>query len=166
VSVSISCGSSRLTNITYNSQHRVSPFELKDPTKPGHRRFIALWLVDPAQRIISTANVPPQQQSWWLDSAFGSTAEEREKNMTKLPAELVSILAEGGLNADPGQLGQAKLPPELMEMVRDHFNASNSLSMSNEEAKEHRAKLMEERSAFHHDSEEHRHRMTYGFCEH
>ncbi|KAF4343552.1 hypothetical protein FBEOM_2461 [Fusarium beomiforme] len=43
-------------------QHRVPSFELQDPTKPGHRRFIALWLVDPHRRIISTANVPPQQK--------------------------------------------------------------------------------------------------------
>lgn len=45
-------------------QHRVSPFKLQDPTKPGHRRFLALWLVDPHVRIISTANVPPQQSDW------------------------------------------------------------------------------------------------------
>ncbi|KAJ5058413.1 hypothetical protein J3E72DRAFT_222606 [Bipolaris maydis] len=41
-------------------QHRVSSFKLIDPTKPGHCRFIALWLVDPARPIISTANIPPQ----------------------------------------------------------------------------------------------------------
>jgi hypothetical protein len=52
--------------------HRVSPFELRDKTKPGHRRFIALWLVDPATRIINTANIPPQQQSWWMERAFGN----------------------------------------------------------------------------------------------
>jgi hypothetical protein len=49
-------------------QHCVSSFSLKDRTKPGHRRFIALWLVDPHHRIVSTANVPPQQKSWWLEA--------------------------------------------------------------------------------------------------
>ncbi|KAI8719939.1 hypothetical protein NCS52_00776200 [Fusarium sp. LHS14.1] len=44
--------------------HRVTPFELADKTKPGHRRFIALWLVDPFTRVINTANVPPQQEEW------------------------------------------------------------------------------------------------------
>ncbi|KAL7917333.1 hypothetical protein ACQKWADRAFT_307037 [Trichoderma austrokoningii] len=48
-------------------QHRVSSFRLKDATKPGHRRFLALWLVDPHERIVSTANVPPQQRDWWTD---------------------------------------------------------------------------------------------------
>ncbi|KAF9893467.1 hypothetical protein FE257_010779 [Aspergillus nanangensis] len=45
-------------------QHRVSPFGLADRTKPGHRKILALFLVDPHLRIISTANVPPQQEAW------------------------------------------------------------------------------------------------------
>ncbi|KLO91927.1 Uncharacterized protein LW93_14823 [Fusarium fujikuroi] len=49
-------------------QRRVSSFKLQGPTKPGHRRFIALWLVDPHRRILSTANVPPQQKDWWTGS--------------------------------------------------------------------------------------------------
>ncbi|KAF5680034.1 hypothetical protein FHETE_577 [Fusarium heterosporum] len=32
---------------------------------PNVLRFVALWLVDPHQRIVSTANVPPQQKHWW-----------------------------------------------------------------------------------------------------
>ncbi|TQV97134.1 DUF1665 domain-containing protein [Cordyceps javanica] len=50
-------------------QHRVSPLKLQDPSKPGHRRFLALWLVDPHVRVISTANVPPQQTDWWEKSS-------------------------------------------------------------------------------------------------
>ncbi|KAF5586257.1 duf1665 domain-containing protein [Fusarium pseudocircinatum] len=46
-------------------QHRVSPFKLVDPTKPGYRKILALFLVDPAIPIISTSNVPPQQKNWW-----------------------------------------------------------------------------------------------------
>jgi hypothetical protein len=46
-------------------QHRVAPFELKDKSKPGHRKILALFLVDPEIPIISTANVPPQQEHWW-----------------------------------------------------------------------------------------------------
>ena len=48
-------------------QHRVNPFHLEDPTKSGHRKILALFLVDPHQRIISTANVPPQQAEWWQE---------------------------------------------------------------------------------------------------
>ncbi|KAF5682043.1 duf1665 domain-containing protein [Fusarium circinatum] len=46
-------------------QHRVLPFKLVDRMKPGHRKILALFLVDPAIPIISTPNVPPQQKNWW-----------------------------------------------------------------------------------------------------
>jgi hypothetical protein len=45
-------------------QHQVQPFELADKTKTGHRKILALFLVDPLTPIISTANVPPQQKHW------------------------------------------------------------------------------------------------------
>jgi hypothetical protein len=45
-------------------QHRVGDFRLADPTKPGHRKIVALFLVDPETPVISTANVPPQQMHW------------------------------------------------------------------------------------------------------
>ncbi|KAL0574584.1 hypothetical protein V5O48_007369 [Marasmius crinis-equi] len=46
-------------------QHQVQPFELADPSKPGYRKILALFLVDPYIRTLSTANVPPQQRDWW-----------------------------------------------------------------------------------------------------
>ncbi|RBA11058.1 hypothetical protein FPRO05_04231 [Fusarium proliferatum] len=57
-------------------QHHVSQFRLADPTEPGHRKILALFLVDPAIPVISTSNVPPQQKHWWtsqsgLDSGRG-----------------------------------------------------------------------------------------------
>ncbi|CAE6521604.1 unnamed protein product [Rhizoctonia solani] len=45
-------------------QHRVSPFELADKSKPGHRKIVALFLVDPAIHRPSTTTVPPQQADW------------------------------------------------------------------------------------------------------
>ncbi|PHH90996.1 hypothetical protein CDD83_2017 [Cordyceps sp. RAO-2017] len=45
-------------------QHQVQPFALADPSRPGHRKILALFLVDPAIPVISTANVPPQQPHW------------------------------------------------------------------------------------------------------
>ncbi|KGQ09595.1 hypothetical protein BBAD15_g5071 [Beauveria bassiana D1-5] len=70
-------------------QHRVGSFRLADPTKPGHRKILALFLVDPKVPVLSTANVPPQQRAWW----------ERE------------------VGADPADLVRRKLPNELREMV-------------------------------------------------
>ena len=67
------CGSvetkdGRLSAFPNVVHHRVSPFELVDKTRPGHRRVMVLWLVDPYTRVISTANVPPQQRDCLLDN--------------------------------------------------------------------------------------------------
>ncbi|KAI0011831.1 hypothetical protein F4779DRAFT_571445 [Xylariaceae sp. FL0662B] len=48
-------------------QHCVYPFSLADATKPGHRKVLAIFLVDPHIRVLSTANVPPQRRDWWAD---------------------------------------------------------------------------------------------------
>lgn len=48
-------------------QHKVQPFSLADPTKPGHRKILALFLVDPNIKIISTANVPCQRKDWCVE---------------------------------------------------------------------------------------------------
>ena len=45
-------------------QHRIEPFELADKTRPGHRKILAIFLVDPHRPVVSTANVPPQQRHW------------------------------------------------------------------------------------------------------
>lgn len=149
------------------SQHRVSPFRLEDPTKPGHRRFIALWLVDPTIRVISTSNVPPQQMDWWLDSVFGETSEARQDALTKLPVELVALMKEKGLDLEIPTTTLATLPQELMDMVRSDFEAdSNALPMGLEEARKHRIKLMDARKAFVADASEAWHQHTYSFCEH
>ncbi|MFI8191656.1 DUF4246 domain-containing protein [Streptomyces sp. NPDC085946] len=42
-------------------QHRVGSFRLADPTRPGHRKILAFFLVDPSETIVSTSDVPPQQ---------------------------------------------------------------------------------------------------------
>lgn len=118
-------------------------------------------------RILSTANVPPQQQTWWVESVLGSTEETKKQSMSKLPAEIVALLAEKGLNAEGATLGDSKLPPELMEMVRKHFEADgDALPMSPEEAKEHREKLMQERSAYARTAERGWQTHSYSFCEH
>lgn len=144
-------------------QHSVSSFRLIDPGKPGHRRFIALWLVDPHVRIISTANVPPQQQDWWVESLLGRTAESRQAALSKLPVEVVQLLKEKGLlDADAQTEAPPKLPTELVDVVRSYFDAP----MSNEQAKAHREQLMKERTAFQSTADDNWHGRTYNFCGH
>lgn len=69
-------------------QHRLSPFKLEERSKPGHRKILALFLIDPHCRIISTANVPPQQRDWWSPEIRDS------KRLAKLPKEIVDHIVE------------------------------------------------------------------------
>lgn len=73
-------------------QHRVSPFSLADKSKPGHRKIVAFFLIDPCESIPSTSTVPPQQRTWW----------EREVAMGRFD----SI--------------KPALPPELWSSIFDH----------------------------------------------
>ncbi|PHH80919.1 hypothetical protein CDD80_5839 [Ophiocordyceps camponoti-rufipedis] len=59
--------------------HRLLPFSLADGSRKGHRKMLALHLVDPAIPIISTANVPPQQPGWGegADDALGREEAQR-----------------------------------------------------------------------------------------
>lgn len=146
-------------------QHRVSSFKLADPTKPGHRRFIALWLVDPHIRIISTANVPPQQQQWWVDAAFGQSTDSHKSAVDKLPVELVTLLQEKGLSLQgTGKDSAKRLPAELVDLIRDEMADSSLMSL--EEAKEHRLALMAQRSAMHERVMQETLWCAYNFCEH
>jgi len=44
-------------------QHRVAPFSLVDSTRPGHRKILVFFLVDPDAPILSSRDVPQQQPS-------------------------------------------------------------------------------------------------------
>ncbi|MFF4542080.1 DUF4246 domain-containing protein [Streptomyces aureus] len=48
-------------------QHSVGLFRLEDDTRPGHRKILAFFLVDPSEQIVSTSDVPPQQP--WSDTS-------------------------------------------------------------------------------------------------
>ncbi|CAK3792888.1 Hypothetical predicted protein [Lecanosticta acicola] len=90
-------------------QHRVEPFKLADPSRPGHRKILALFLVDPYNRIPSTANVPPQQKHWWRQMV---TALDR---VGELPPELAERVVDS-IGDFPIDLDEAKkIRLELME---------------------------------------------------
>ncbi|MFF3016908.1 DUF4246 domain-containing protein [Streptomyces sp. NPDC057939] len=72
-------------------QHRVSPFRLTDPTRPGHRKILAFFLVDPSRRITSTADVPPQQP-WSGTSTM--TLEQAKDYREQLMRERKFFVAE------------------------------------------------------------------------
>ncbi|KAJ6524427.1 hypothetical protein DFH09DRAFT_1329481 [Mycena vulgaris] len=99
-------------------QHCVSPFELHETSKPGHRKILAIFLVDPTIRPIASAtDVPPQQAEWAAD-AFQE------------------------LRGDSGSL-VSRLPQELVQLIKTELSTSGM-----KEAKADRLKLMKERTVF------------------
>ncbi|TMW58065.1 hypothetical protein Poli38472_013539 [Pythium oligandrum] len=49
-------------------QHKVETIRLADTSKPGHRKVLAFFLVDPTKKIPSTSVIPPQQHRWLRES--------------------------------------------------------------------------------------------------
>lgn len=60
----------------------MTPFSLENATKPGHRKILALFLVDPHIKILSTSSVPPQRTDWWAEEV------RKVKPFSELPVEL------------------------------------------------------------------------------
>jgi hypothetical protein len=106
--------------------------------------------------------------SWYIESLLGTSSDARKQALGKLPAEVVSLLESRGLSKVSGPSNKSvRLPEELMEMVRTYFDAEgNTIPMSLEEAKEHRANLMRERGAFRETANDGWERAGYNFCEH
>jgi hypothetical protein len=104
---------------------------------------------------------------WWVDSVLGDTVEGRNVALSKLPPEIIALLNEKGLNFGDDVQTEGTLPPELLNMVREHFQKDTSdWFMTADEAREHREKLMDERSAFDNGVREEWYHETYSFCEH
>jgi hypothetical protein len=92
-------------------QHQVQPFSLVDRTKPGHRKILALFLVDPHLPILSTANVPCQRGDWWRDHIA-----QLGTGLDRLPVELQDAVFDGVTGDFPFCPDEAKdLRLELMD---------------------------------------------------
>ncbi|PGG97689.1 chromatin structure-remodeling complex protein RSC7 [Blastomyces parvus] len=108
----VSCIEGRLLTFPNVLQHRVAPFSLADPSKPGHRKILALFLVDPNIHIISSAHVPVQRKDWFEQMA------PMDQVLGRLPRELADEV-EGYLEGEGGwMMGMEeakKLRLELME---------------------------------------------------
>jgi len=71
-------------------QHQVQPFHLEDPTKPGHRKILVFFLVDPSQRVPSATDVAPQQREWVTEAMHGAG---QNSAFAKLPVELLTMIS-------------------------------------------------------------------------
>ncbi|KDQ59187.1 hypothetical protein JAAARDRAFT_33915 [Jaapia argillacea MUCL 33604] len=119
-------------------QHRVAPFELVDPTKPGLRKILCFFLVDPTTTILSTSKVPPQQHEWYFREI------RKPSSLSALPLELFDMVND-----------------ELMEAPE---RPGGIITM--EQAKEERQKLMDERANFRVEHNKEIFEMEFNMCEH
>ena len=126
-------------------QHKVQPFELVDKSKPGHRKIIALFLVDPALPTPrpSTSNIPFQQKDWARTMLQEIASDLRQAH---------GVLAKG----------LAKLPVEVVDMIIDQAD----FLMSRKEAEEFRLVLMAERSITAENSDATMFTVQFNMCEH
>ncbi|PBK83540.1 hypothetical protein ARMGADRAFT_1137151 [Armillaria gallica] len=118
-------------------QHCVSPFSLLDPSKPGYRKIVALFLVDPELESPrpSTTIIPPQRLDWWSRDLH-DLANEGNSRLGLLSAELLDLVVD------------------LMDL------------MTRKEAEELRLQLMDERTAFVRDNNENMFNVPFNMCEH
>lgn len=92
-------------------QHQVQPFHLEDPTKPGHRKILVFFLVDPTQGVPSATNVAPQQREWVTEAMHKAGANSA---LARLPVELLTMISEGN-DGTMSRLEAEEYRKELMD---------------------------------------------------
>ncbi|RFU32360.1 hypothetical protein B7463_g3969, partial [Scytalidium lignicola] len=121
------CKEGRLLTFPNILQHRVHPFQLADSTKPGHRKILALFLVDPRIRVISTAHVPPQQRHWWSEEIY------RLNSLKPLPLELQHKVVDDvdfPIHMEEAKALRLELMDERKAFVEDQTEAMMSYTFS------------------------------------
>jgi hypothetical protein len=96
--------------------HRITPFELVDKTRSGHRSFLTLSLVDPSYRICSTRNVPPQDHDWWAEEALAAALPRN----VRVPRELVDHIDSYTDNWPMGLEEATKVREQMAKEQKDH----------------------------------------------
>ena len=89
---SITAQEGRIVVFPNTMQHCVQPFELQDKTLRGHRKILVYFLVNPLNRITSSASVPPQIRTW---AAYDPESPlHRILNFFGVPDDVVAYLYE------------------------------------------------------------------------
>ncbi|OOG00128.1 hypothetical protein ASPCADRAFT_139307 [Aspergillus carbonarius ITEM 5010] len=108
---SIAVPQGRLITFPNVLEHRLEPFQLVDPTMPGHYRSIRLYLVDPHYRVCSTRNVPPPQHHWWAQEVG------RDLATAGLPRELIDEIMH---ETDSWPMGMQEARHHRQELIKEH----------------------------------------------
>lgn len=108
-------------------QHQVQPFSLLDRSKPGYRKILALFLVDPSLQHPrpSTTTVPPQQREWMYGTLHVLAASPHSR-LARLPVELLDAIAD----QTEGLMSQSEAEAVRLELMKER---SKMTVVSNEE---------------------------------
>jgi len=101
-------------------QHQVAPFRLEDPDRPGYRKILVVFLVDPTIRITSATDVSPQQHDFIIDAMRNPQPGSLLGN---LPVELVDFTAgfvEGTMTRKEAERYRLELIKERTAFVDRH----------------------------------------------
>ncbi|KAK4443544.1 hypothetical protein QBC34DRAFT_416930 [Podospora aff. communis PSN243] len=107
-------------------QHQVQPFSLEDKTKPGYRKILAMFLVDPTRPILSSAHVPPQRRDWWAEEL------RRDGVLDTLPNEIFDLTV-GMIDDFPLSWEQAVKHREILMEERSAIAKDQTREMFQEE---------------------------------
>ena len=99
-------------------QRQIQPFELEDPARPGHRKALIFFLVDPTQRIPSATDVAPQKREWVIDAMRGAGANSP---FARLPVEILTMISEWTDGPTMSRLDSKQYREEMMA-ERTEFN--------------------------------------------
>uniref|UniRef100_A0A0L0P6U9 Uncharacterized protein n=1 Tax=Candidozyma auris TaxID=498019 RepID=A0A0L0P6U9_CANAR len=68
---SVDARQGRVVVFTNSFQHHVDAFKLRDSSRPGHRKILCFFLVDPHNSVTKATDVvPPQNETWVNDEAL------------------------------------------------------------------------------------------------
>ncbi|KAF7300076.1 hypothetical protein MKEN_01330700 [Mycena kentingensis (nom. inval.)] len=102
-------------------QHQVSPFRLQDATKPGTRKILVFFLVDPTVKVPSASNVAPQQ-AWFMREILLEIARDPGSRLGALPVELIDLVADvipGTMTREAAEAVREELMEERSIMIQD-----------------------------------------------
>lgn len=105
-------------------QHQVQPFSLADRSRPGHRKILALFLVDPSlEHPRPSTTVVPAQQREWMHATVHTVAASPDSRLSRLPVELLDAIVdevEGLMDRAEAEALRLELMDERSAMVEQN----------------------------------------------
>lgn len=123
----ITCRVGRTVMFPSTIQHRLTGYKLKDPTRRGFSKSVAMFLVDPNIRIISTANVPPQRLDWTFEQ---DDIDGMEGALDRLSVEFEDRKGDLPLSMSEAKKLHTEILKELIEFTKYQHVAFASKTVS------------------------------------